>query len=165
MTEYFTKIIYIILLLLLDRFTVREFHYKMSFNTPQHEDFTTMTKRRARGMLVIEVASPRRPCSSVDKRHGRTFTIHGSRAYCARTGFGGVLFRVIKEGTLREGDLLELTARPHPTWNLNRVSALLYGSTSFLMHYSHRGSTRDEWCGTSEELREVHFCFLMIWYD
>jgi hypothetical protein len=36
--------------------------------------------------LVLQVSSPRRPCSAIDARHGNTFSIHGSRAHCAKTG-------------------------------------------------------------------------------
>jgi hypothetical protein len=46
-----------------------------------------------RPVLRLQVTSPRRPCSNVDKTKTATYTKHGIRAHCARTGDGGVFFR------------------------------------------------------------------------
>ena len=70
-------------------------------------------------------------------------------------GRAGLFFRVRQQGTLREGDLLELIQRPHPKWSLLRISQLLYGSDSVLMQYNSRGVRLSEWCGTMKELREL----------
>jgi hypothetical protein len=53
------------------------------------------------------------------------------------------------------GDTFKLTARPHPTWDLARISRLLYGHDVAAMKYLIRGAVREEWMGTNEELREL----------
>jgi MOSC domain-containing protein YiiM len=103
----------------------------------------------------LEVASPRRPCSKVDTRHGNTFTKHGIRAQCARTGHAGWFMRVIIEGDIMEGDEVRLVQRPWPHWTLLRVSSLLYGDDEAVMHYASRAVKREEWKGTEEELEEL----------
>jgi MOSC domain-containing protein YiiM len=56
--------------------------------------------------LELEVASPRRPCSNVDKRHGKRYNQRGVRAHTARTGLAGWFYRVLEEGEIAEGDTL-----------------------------------------------------------
>ena len=101
-------------------------------------------------LLELEVASPRRPCSNVDKRHGKRYNQRGVRAHTARTGLGGWFFRVLVEGDIMEGDTLlcvrqahgfplvssllakncvfsrRLVSRPNPAWLLSRVAHLVY---------------------------------------
>eukprot|EP00747_Dinoflagellata_sp_TGD_P179198 gnl/TRDRNA2_/TRDRNA2_29607_c0_seq1.p1 gnl/TRDRNA2_/TRDRNA2_29607_c0~~gnl/TRDRNA2_/TRDRNA2_29607_c0_seq1.p1 ORF type:complete len:328 (+),score=47.13 gnl/TRDRNA2_/TRDRNA2_29607_c0_seq1:49-1032(+) len=105
--------------------------------------------------LRVQVSSPRRPCSKVDQVHGSTFTAMGVRAHCARLGFAGILFRVLTSGDVQEGDVFRLHARPHPTWDLQRVSHLLYGHPKGVMMYIKRGLLREEFMGSEEELREL----------
>jgi MOSC domain-containing protein YiiM len=64
-------------------------------------------------------------------------------------GLAGIFFRVLVQGPLCVGDSLVLTSRPHPAWNLTRVSTLLYGERVF------RASARASWLGTDEELAEL----------
>jgi MOSC domain-containing protein YiiM len=70
----------------------------------------------------------------MDDVHGRTYSVHGTRAHCARTGWGGAFFRVLGAGgSVMEGDAVRLAARPHPAWSTRRVSELLYGSDAAVM--------------------------------
>ena len=78
--------------------------------------------------LVLQVSSPRGPCSSIDSTHGRTPGAGGVSAACARLGLAGWFFRVLSPGDLAERDVLRLTARPHPEWTLERVSAVVKGA-------------------------------------
>mmetsp|Transcript_76106 Transcript_76106/g.219834 ORF Transcript_76106/g.219834 Transcript_76106/m.219834 type:complete len:355 (-) Transcript_76106:362-1426(-) len=113
--------------------------------------------------LRLQVASPRRPCGKVDQKFGKTTTLKGVRAHCSGTGLTGLFFRVLQRGDVRAGDVLRLTARPHPSWNLERASQLLYGHPEAIMKGPARGLkayadrvtsvvTREEWMGSQEEL-------------
>jgi hypothetical protein len=81
----------------------------------------------------LQVASPRLPCSKWDTTFGQTFTARGVRAEAARSGLGGIFCRVLQSGTLLDGDTLRLAKRPHPAWNLRRISRLCYGSDVAVM--------------------------------
>ena len=105
--------------------------------------------------LRLELASPRRPCSRVDTQHGQTYGGGGVRAFAARTGTAGLMFRVLSEGRICTGDTLAIVARPHPAWTAARVAALLYGDPRAAAEYSRRGVRRDEWCGSAAELAEL----------
>lgn len=63
--------------------------------------------------LELEVASPRRPCANVDKRHGKRYNQRGVRAHTARTGLGGWFFRVLVEGDVMKGDTLRYAFEHH----------------------------------------------------
>jgi len=62
--------------------------------------------------LRLQVSSPRRPCSKIDARFGRTWNGGGVRALCARTGLSGWFVRVLAPGELRDGDGLGATRLP-----------------------------------------------------
>lgn len=78
--------------------------------------------------LVLEVASPRGPCTRIDAKHGATPGPEGVRAACAREGLGGFFFRVVSPGDIQEGDVLRLSRRPCPEWTLQKVSRALHGT-------------------------------------
>ncbi|CAE7519630.1 unnamed protein product [Symbiodinium natans] len=116
--------------------------------------------------LRLQVSSPRLPCQKVDQMLGKTFTADGVRAHCARTGRAGFFLRTLVPGDLREGDILQLAARPNPDWTLSRVSSLMYGNRKVVMEYSMRGReaaknghtpviSKEEFMGTEQELREL----------
>ena len=105
--------------------------------------------------LRVQVASPRLPCSRVDKALGNTFGSRGIRAQCARTGQAGFFLRVLVPGTLRVGDRLVRTKHPHPAWSVRRVQRLLYSHPNTVTRYAMRGALREEWMGTQAELREL----------
>ena len=68
------------------------------------DTFDVVGRDGQRRALQLEVASPRRPCSNVDKRHGKIYTQGGVRSYTSRTGTAGWFFRVLAEGELAQGD-------------------------------------------------------------
>lgn len=106
-------------------------------------------------VAVLEISSPRRPCSRVDQRFGRTFSLDGVRAAAARTGSAGIMMRVLQPGTLAKGDCMRVTQRPHPEWSVARAAQLLYGHPAACMMYASRDVKISEWMGTMEELQQV----------
>ena len=125
--------------------------------------------------LMLQITSPRRPCSNVDKQFGATWDGSGVRAYCARSGRAGFMVRVLTPGVLPEGCQLCVTERPHPRWTLSRVASLIYGMEGACdqpQHYTLPGFTHTttsgvrgsgggreavlaKWKGTEAELREL----------
>ncbi len=97
----------------------------------------------------LAVTSPRRPCSAVDRRHGKRFVAGGVRHCCLGSGLAGIFLRVLSPGVVTRGDTLVLVERPHPTWTMRRVSDLLYGAPEF------SGRSVAKWRGTVEELHEL----------
>jgi hypothetical protein len=130
----------------------KDFH---SANICVGDEFTVIRNGR-QVVLKVQVSSPRRPCSHVDERHGRTTGRRGIRAQCARTSWAGFFLRVLGAGgTVMAGDVFRLSARPNPSWNLLRVQTLLYSHNRTSMLYLWRGVLREEWMGTDAELREL----------
>lgn len=106
-------------------------------------------------VALLQISSPRRPCSRVDQRFGRTFSLSGVRAEAARTGCAGIMMRVLQPGTLAKGDSMRVMQRPHPEWSVARVAALLYGHPTACMMYASRDVKISEWMGTMDELVQV----------
>lgn len=77
------------------------------------------------GDAVLQVAQGRQPCWRLNARFERphmAFRVQKS----GRTGW---YYRVLREGTVKAGDTLTLTARPQPQWPLSRIIDLLYTRT------------------------------------
>eukprot|EP01065_Artemidia_motanka_P003811 TRINITY_DN11818_c0_g1_i1.p1 TRINITY_DN11818_c0_g1~~TRINITY_DN11818_c0_g1_i1.p1 ORF type:complete len:408 (+),score=99.19 TRINITY_DN11818_c0_g1_i1:60-1283(+) len=102
--------------------------------------------------LKLVVTAPRRPCASVDARHGQRFGDDGVRAHCARTGRAGWFARVLSFGTLQEGDTFRVETRKHPAWTLDRISKLVYGKSARTAKYDTKLA---DWCGSDAELDEM----------
>ena len=77
--------------------------------------------------LRLQVTCPRRPCARIDMAHGKTFSKHGVRAHCSKTGCAGFFCRVLSPGAVTHGTLLEVVERPWPQYPIARVADLLYG--------------------------------------
>ena len=125
--------------------------------------------------LMLQITSPRRPCSKVDTQFGATWDGSGVRAYCARSGRAGFMVRVLTPGVLPEGCQLCVTERPNPRWTLSRVASLVYGmegACDHPKHYTLPGFTHEtasgvrgsgggreavlaKWKGTEAELRQL----------
>ena len=105
--------------------------------------------------LVLEVSSPRKPCSRVDRKHGAPFGLHGARRHTLTNALAGWFCRVLVEGTLREGQRLVRQpggrARPHSLWTLQRLSVGLFGGGS----RAAQSSCDAAWDGDEAELREL----------
>jgi len=98
--------------------------------------------------LILQVSSPRRPCSRVDSKYGRIFSNKGVRKYVAETGTGGLFCRILKYGELRIGDVLQIESCLHPGWTLRRTARMLYTDAP--------STYKDlKWQGTREELVDL----------
>jgi hypothetical protein len=104
---------------------------------------------------LLEISSPRRPCSRIDQRFGCTFGPDGVRAEAARTGSAGIMLRVLRTGSIAHGDLMRVIQRPHPDWSVAKTAALLYGHPTACMMYASRDVKLNEWMGTRDELHRV----------
>lgn len=128
------------------------------------------------GPLRLQVTCPRRPCARIDMAHGKTFSKHGVRAHCSKTGCAGFFCRVLSPGVVSHGALLEVVERPWPQYPIARVADLLYGmdgaadravyrlpglerktraGTVRMEHESDQASVVASWRGSIAELREL----------
>ncbi|MDD3800522.1 MAG: MOSC domain-containing protein [Novosphingobium sp.] len=73
------------------------------------------------GTALVEVSHGRQPCWKIDHRFQRK----GVTARVIQTARSGWYYRVIEPGTVQEGDRLELVARGHEGWSVERVFRLL----------------------------------------
>ena len=69
------------------------------------------------GEACLQIASPRVPCNTLARRHGRPDIL--TRVF--ETGRGGWYCRVLREGHLAAGQELRLLDRPHPGWTVARA--------------------------------------------
>src|SRR5262245_31410287 len=74
------------------------------------------------GEVVLEVSQPRQPCWKM----GRRWRMVDLPKQVIQNGRSGWYLRVLNEGELSAGAMIELIARPHPTWTIARASQLLY---------------------------------------
>lgn len=81
------------------------------------DDRACIGDRFALGEALLEVASPRVPCNTLVRRHGRADIM----AQVFRQARGGWYCRVLREGFIQAGQELELLARPNPEWSVARV--------------------------------------------
>ena len=69
------------------------------------------------GSAVLQIASPRKPCRVISRYWRRPELLR----LVERTGRSGWYLRVLEEGALEAGDEIELVARPHPEWTVERA--------------------------------------------
>lgn len=75
------------------------------------------------GKVEIQVSQPRQPCWKISRRWGvKTLTKE-----VTQSGYTGWYCRVLKEGTLKPGQAIELIARPHADWSVKRANDILFG--------------------------------------
>lgn len=74
------------------------------------------------GGAMIQVSQPRRPCWKPARRHGDI----DLAKKIEDTGRTGWYFRVLKEGSIQEGDIFKLIERPCPEWTIDRMNEVLY---------------------------------------
>ena len=72
--------------------------------------------------VVLEVAEPRNPCYKLNHR----FQVRDMAVRVQTLLRTGWLYRVIRPGTVHEGDMVRLVERPHPQWTVARLSYYLY---------------------------------------
>jgi MOSC domain-containing protein YiiM len=69
------------------------------------------------GTAVLQVASPRKPCSKISRFWDRPRLLREVE----KSGRTGWYLRVVKEGSLQAGDAVALLERPHAQWNVLRA--------------------------------------------
>jgi MOSC domain-containing protein YiiM len=85
------------------------------------------------GPVVFQVSQPRQPCWKMSRR----WRIADLAKQVIANGKSGWYLRVLQEGELAAGAMLELIARPNPAWTVARASDLFH----------HR---KDDLAGTAE---------------
>ena len=87
------------------------------------------------GAALVELSHGRQPCWKIDHR----FNMHGLSREVIRTGKCGLYFRVLEEGAVEAGDVIEQVSASKHDWTVARVFKLLIGG-------GHRGEgAADEW--------------------
>jgi MOSC domain-containing protein YiiM len=80
------------------------------------------------GETQLEVSSPRTPCDTLARRHGRrdlvTVVMSNHRH--------GWYLRVVREGYLESGQPIELLDRPYPQWTVARVAHVFWNRTTLV---------------------------------
>ncbi|WP_422060582.1 MOSC domain-containing protein [Sphingopyxis sp.] len=75
------------------------------------------------GSALVEISQGRQPCWKLGHRFG-VATVPATVVTTRRSGW---YYRVIEEGAVAAGDVLELVERPLPEWSVERVFGLLIG--------------------------------------
>lgn len=75
------------------------------------------------GGALVEICQGRQPCWKIDHHFG----MHGISREIIRTGKGGFYFRVIEEGMVQRGDIIEQVDAAAHEWTAARVFKLLIG--------------------------------------
>lgn len=74
------------------------------------------------GDVLLEVSQGRQPCWKLNDRFG----VPDMARRVQDSGRSGWYYRVLHAGHAQAGDALTLIERPHPSWPLARLAALLY---------------------------------------
>jgi MOSC domain-containing protein YiiM len=77
------------------------------------------------GDAVVQVAQPRQPCW----KPARRFRVKTLALLLQNTGRTGWYFRVLKEGSVEEGQTFTLIERPYPQWTIQTCNQILHGKT------------------------------------
>ncbi len=85
------------------------------------------------GDLIVQVSQPRQPCWKLSRR----WRIKDLAAGVERTGRTGWYFRVLNEGTIQAGAVLELIERPAPNWSIAAANEMMH-------HRKHEASAAQE---------------------
>jgi MOSC domain-containing protein YiiM/ferredoxin-NADP reductase len=76
--------------------------------------------------VTVQVSEPRQPCYKLNHR----FEWKRASVRIQESGRTGWYLRVLKEGSMAEGDQMRLVERINPTWSISRVQKFMYGDTS-----------------------------------
>ena len=74
------------------------------------------------GEVVVEVSEPRAPCYKLNHR----FEVKDMAKRAQMLFRVGWMYRVIKPGQVRPGDMISLIERPYPEWTVARIMYYLY---------------------------------------
>jgi len=105
------------------------------------EDKVKIGDRFRLGKALVEVSHGRQPCWKLDHH----FSTHGLPRDIIRNGKCGLYFRVIEEGQVSAGDVIEQVQAAQHNWTVRRVFKLLVGG-------GHRGESAG---GELAELAEL----------
>lgn len=75
------------------------------------------------GSALVEISQGRQPCWKLGHRFG-VATVPATVVTTRRSGW---YYRVVEEGAVTAGDMLDLVERPLPDWSVERVFHLLIG--------------------------------------
>ena len=87
------------------------------------EDRVQIGDRFRIGEALVEISQGRQPCWKLDHHFG----MKGILAAVVETGRSGYYFRVIEEGLVHPGDIIEQVERARHGWTVERVFQLLIG--------------------------------------
>ncbi|TQG10645.1 MOSC domain-containing protein [Pseudomonas aeruginosa] len=94
------------------------------------------------GTALLEVSQGRMPCWKLNDR----FEVAGMSLRVQESGRTGWYYRVLEEGVVAAGDILQLVERRHPDWSLLRLSEVLFdrraGSMSMVGPRPHATATK-----------------------
>lgn len=76
------------------------------------------------GECILQVSQPREPCYKVAARHN----LVQLPVWIRQTGYSGYYFRVLKEGSLKEGDTAHLEERGKGRITVTLANAIMYGA-------------------------------------
>lgn len=75
--------------------------------------------------VILQVSLPRSPCYKLNHR----FSIKKFAPLTSQTSRTGWYYRVLREGTVRVGDELQLVKRKWPKWTIERIQEYLHRTT------------------------------------
>ncbi len=80
------------------------------------------------GETHLEISSPRAPCDTLARRHGRRDLVTVVRANHRH----GWYLRVLRGGNLESGQAVELLDRPYPQWTITRAAHVYWNRTTLM---------------------------------
>eukprot|EP00536_Pseudo-nitzschia_multiseries_P005801 jgi/Psemu1/303645/fgenesh1_kg.116_\ len=101
--------------------------------------------------LIVEITSPRKPCSYINLKHDTVMGVKGIQAYTHHNCLAGWFARVLVAGELREGMKFTRKSHPNPKWTLTYIYTILYGEGNRLQSMMNRSS----WNRDRAELEEL----------
>lgn len=104
------------------QFIVGGFGENLSFSGVNEGNVCIGDKFRLGAEVIVQVSEPRQPCYKLNHR----FEYKKMSRLVQDTGMAGWYFRVLKPGSIQEGDELVFIERTYPQWSLSRVQDFLY---------------------------------------
>jgi MOSC domain-containing protein YiiM len=101
--------------------------------------------------LLLEITSPRKPCSYMNQKHGTSYGKKGICHYTHHKHLAGWFARVLVAGELREGMKFIRKEHPNPKWTLTYTNMALYGEGTKLESKMNTAS----WNRDRNELEEL----------
>lgn len=90
-----------------------------------NEDLVAIGDTFQIGDAVVQISQPRQPCW----KPARRFKIKNLALLIQNSGRTGWYFRVLKAGSIEEGQKLTLIERPYPKWTISKCNAIMHGAS------------------------------------